>query len=95
MRLEVVGYELIKGVSVTYECLDVSEENLMRLERYDIGNEKIHYMRYDLRNNRDISSLKTFIKDFANKNSITLDTWGDALHCLIGRTFESRNYYRF
>ena len=92
MTVEITSTFILQGV-VTITAIDVSEENLQRMERYrDDGEDQEIIFIFDTRKDKDFQSLRKWLKNQkATKNS---STYGEALHATIGTITDIPRRYR-
>lgn len=82
MDIEIISVEILNGV-VTITAIDVSDENLRRMERLrDDAAEKEVTFHLDSRNSKDYKYLRMWLKN--QKAARGSKTWGEALNSTVG-----------
>lgn len=91
MDVEILSVRIKEGI-VYMDCIDVSEENLRRLERLrdDATEEDVTFI-FDTHNIKEFNYLRTWL--LGQKASRGARTWGEALQSVVGTiTMISRKY---
>lgn len=83
MTVEITGYSIRKGTINIY-CIDASEENLQRIERYrDDGYEREIVFQFETRENPWVTK---YLYQYLHRQQCTrgAKNWGEALQSIIG-----------
>lgn len=82
MDIEIISVEVNNGI-VFIMAIDVSDENLRRMERLrDDAAEKEVLFKVDSHNEKDYKYLRKWLKE--QKATEESETWGEALKSIIG-----------
>lgn len=91
MRVEITSYELVDG-EVRFSVIDVSEENLQRIERNRIEDAKEILVVFDTKNPYHRKQLSNWLhRQKAVQGS---KTWGDALRSTVGTVTQINMKFR-
>lgn len=92
MMIEITAISLFKGI-VTIEAIDVSEENLQKMERMrDEGFEKQVNFVFDTHDPEAQTYLYQWLK--RQRSTKGCKTWGTALHAVVGTHVTISQKYR-
>lgn len=92
MDVEILSYEVKDGI-VKIQAIDVSEQNLQRLERLrDDGQERELEFVFDTFKKGDYKYLRGWLKK--QKATREAKTWGEALTAIIGSITVINGRYR-
>ena len=92
MYVEITAVSIVSG-NVIIEAIDVSEENIQRLERTrDDGFEQELKFVFDTREKNDFFYLRNWLK--RQKSTQECATWGEALNSVYGTVTSISQKYR-
>lgn len=90
--VEILSVEVQKGI-VSIQAMDVSEENLVRMERMrdDMFNSEIQFQ-FDTHEKSAFQYLRNWLKSQKSVSGST--TWGEALQAVVGTITTISGKYR-
>ncbi|MCR4752026.1 MAG: hypothetical protein K5852_06995 [Eubacterium sp.] len=91
MFIEITGYAIIDRRYIVVESIDVSEMQLMRLERRDDGCEREITFMFDTKDPKASAYIYRWLRKHKSKDASTL---GESLRSVVGRVCELSGYYR-
>lgn len=92
MTVEITSTFILHGV-VNITAVDVSEENLQRMERFrDDGEDQEILFVFDTRDSKGFNNLRKWLK--SQKATKGSETYGEALHATVGTITDIPRRYR-
>lgn len=88
MTIEITS-AYIQQKTIVIEAIDVSEENLQRLERQDGGEEKICVWNFDTTDEKSFRSIRYYLRKQKAIQKLKNPTWGDVLNAIRGTIVQS------